>query len=547
MNRFIDILRDPDNIKIMTEDTPFRFEEGAANEVNVKLDFAVKHNALFVIIEPTTEKVKWIRLRWHGDFSKVRSVWHDGFERGDHMYVADTTWSALRPQEMMPWNFAVLTLNNVLHCYGVKTGVNSFCYFQCDRSGITLWIDVTNGSGGFSPKEPFVATEIVCQKGVEGEIPYRAMQKFCKVMCDKPNLPKEPVFGFNNWYWAYGKTNQDEVLNEAKFLSSLCSGDFPSKPYMVMDDGWQIDCRKGYNGGPWDRTNDRFPSMQKMAEDINKAGCKAGVWIRPLLTHDNVPDEAIYKSNFTKNGNVLDPSHPYTIQKVSQDISRIHDWGFDLIKHDFTTTEIFGRGNIPTLSWPGMLNPLDYPAVSEMFDQTRTNAQIIRDFYRAIQNAAKGSVVIGCNTIGHLVSGIHEVQRVGNDTSGRVYELTVRNGIHAMMRMPQNETFFRLDADCAAFTDMVPAKFNLDFLEAMAITGTTTFASVSPGILKEKEAQRMSEIFRIAATIKPSGFATVEDWDRTSAPAEFMYCGKLKIYDWWQHYDGARLFMDWFK
>ena len=64
MNSFIDILRDPDNIKIMTEDTPFRFEEGAANEVNVKLDFTVKNNALFVIIEPTTEKVKWIRLRW---------------------------------------------------------------------------------------------------------------------------------------------------------------------------------------------------------------------------------------------------------------------------------------------------------------------------------------------------------------------------------------------------------------------------------------------------------------------------------------------------
>lgn len=547
MNSFIDVLRAPDGIKVMTETTPFRFEEGEGPLPDVKFNFVVKNNALQVIIEPTKEKIKWIRLRWRGDFSKVRSIWHDGFERSDNIYFTEMTWSAPRAQEMMPWNFVALTTNNVAHGYGVKTGVNSFGYFQCDRSGITLWLDVTNGPNGFSPSEPFVATEVVCRKGKEGESAYFTAQQLCKLMCDKPNLPKEPVFGFNNWYWAYGKTNQEEVVNEAKFLGSLCGSDLPSRPYMVMDDGWQINSARGYNGGPWHITNDRFPSMQKMAEDINKAGCKAGVWIRPLLTHDRTPLGATYKSNFSKQGTVLDPSHPYTIEKVSQDISRIHDWGFDLIKHDFTTTEIFGRGCIPTLAWPGMENPLNFPAVGEMYDKTRTNAQIIRDFYQAIQDAAKGSIIIGCNTIGHLVAGIHEVQRVGNDTSGRVYEYTIRNGIHSMMRMPQNETFFRADFDCAAFTEMVPTELNLDFLESMAITGTTTFASVTPGILKEKEAQRLHDILKIAATIKPEEFATVEDWDRTSAPAEFMYKGELRIYDWWKHNDGSRLFANFMK
>lgn len=542
MNSFIDVLRAPDGIKIMTEETPLRFEEGEDNPTKVKLDFVVKNNALQVIIEPTQEKIKWIRLRFRGDFSKVRSVWHDGFERSDNIYFTELTWSAPRAQEMMPWNFVAVTTNNVAHGYGVKTGVNSFAYFQCDRSGITLWLDLRNGPDGFSPNCPFVATEIVCRKGKESETPYFAAQQLCRLMCDKPNLPKEPVFGFNNWYWSYGKTNQEEVVNEAKFLASLCGTDFPSRPYMVMDDGWEINSSNGYNGGPWHITNDRFPSMQKMAEDIHKSGCKAGVWIRPLLTHDRTPDGATYKSNFSKQGTVLDPSHPYTIEKVSQDISRLHDWGFDLIKHDFTTTEIMGRGNIPTLAWPGMENPSNYPGVGKMFDKTRTNAQIIRDLYKTIQDAAKGSVVIGCNTIGHLVSGIHEVQRVGNDTNGKVYEYTVRNGVHSMMRMPQNETMFRLDADCAAFTDMVPTDLNLDFLEAMAITGTTAFASVTPGILKEKEAQRLSDILKIAACIKPNEFATVEDWDRTSAPAEFMYKGEIKTYDWWKLYDGSRLF-----
>ena len=113
MNSFIDILRAPDGIKIMTEETPFRFEEGEANPTKVKLDFVVKNNALNVIIEPTQEKIKWIRLRWRGDFSKVRSVWHDGFERSDNIYFTEMTWSAPRAQEMMPWNFVAVTTNNV--------------------------------------------------------------------------------------------------------------------------------------------------------------------------------------------------------------------------------------------------------------------------------------------------------------------------------------------------------------------------------------------------------------------------------------------------
>ena len=545
MNSFINVLRAPDDIKIMTEETPFRFEEGEANPTKVKLDFVVANNALKVIVEPTNEKIKWIRLRFRGDFSKVRSVWHDGFERADHMYHTEITWSAPRAQEMMPWNFVAVTTNNISHCYGVKTGVNSFCYFQCDRSGITLWIDVSNGTGGFSPSEPFVATEVVCRQGVEGETPYIAAQKFCRIMCDKPNLPKEPMYGFNNWYWAYGNTHQEEVVEEAKVLSQLCGNDVAYRPYMVMDEGWQLNCSSYYHGGPWDMTNERFPSMQKMAEDINKAGCKAGVWLRPLLSLGRPPEGATYRSLTTTNGTVLDPSHPYTIEKVFNDFRRIHDWGFDLIKHDFTTTEIFGRGNISTLCWPGKLNPIKCTTMAPMYDKTKTNAQIIRDLYQTMQDGANGTVVIGCNTIGHLVAGIHEAQRVGNDTSGKVYEWTFRNGVHSMMRMPQNDTFFKLDADCAAFTEKVPVDLNLDFMEAMAIAGTVTFASVTPGLLKEKELQRMSDILKIAANIKPEENAIPVDWDRTAAPAEFLYKGDIKAYDWYKYYDGSRLFVDW--
>ena len=66
------------------------------------------------------------------------------------------------------------------------------------------------------------------------------------------------------------------------------------------------------------------------------------------------------------------------------------------------------------------------------------------------------------------------------------------------MRLPLNNAFYNVDPDCAAFTDMVDAEINLDYLELCAITGMTALASVTPNILKANELKRIQEIFRLA-------------------------------------------------
>ena len=168
----------------------------------------------------------------------------------------------------------------------------------------------------------------------------------------------------------------------------------------------------------------------------------------------------------------------------------------------------------------------------------------MRELYRTIEQAAGGATVIGCNTFGHLVAGIHAVQRVGDDTSGRNFEITRADGIGTLVRLPQNNTFFSHDPDCAAFTSMVSHSRNLDFLEAAAITGATTLASVTPHTLSAEDMARIRGIYRTASQ---GGLgATPEDWLGHREPTTFVTAdGRRFAFDWYSDYHGVRQFYTW--
>jgi alpha-galactosidase len=89
--------------------------------------------------------------------------------------------------------------------------------------------------------------------------------------------------------------------------------------------------------------------------------------------------------------------------------------------------------------------------------------------------------VIGCNTIGHLAAGLVEVQRTGDDTSGRRWECTRRMGVNTLaFRLAQHRTFFAMDAGCVLSTPTTPWDKNSQFLELLARSGTAVFVSVDP-------------------------------------------------------------------
>ena len=139
----------------------------------------------------------------------------------------------------MPWYFIAGGEGNFAG-WGVKTGANAFAFFNLDSRGITLFLDLTSGTSGTDLKEPIVACEIVEYIGEEGERAFSVSRKLCQKMCESPVKLKEPIFGTNNWYFAYGKISEESIYEEADYLLKMTRGTRHS-PYLIIDDGWQRD------------------------------------------------------------------------------------------------------------------------------------------------------------------------------------------------------------------------------------------------------------------------------------------------------------------
>lgn len=530
------ILRQPDRVLGATEATPFRFEEEAAPSP-VDWRYTPTEGGWKITVYPGKEPVKFLKLRWHGDYSRVEAVLGDEWGRISATH-APVEWRSIMPFRPLPW-FCLARQGEHLTCYGVKTGCDCFAFFQMDAHGVTLFLNLMSGSRGTSLKEPLEAC-VVTETETQGwETIYETTRRFMGMLCDRPVLPKGSIFGVNNWYWAYGDISRQSVLQETDYLMEMTDG-VRQRPCMIIDDGWQLNRTSRphpYIGGPFAYCNARFGNMEEVACRIREKGARPGIWFRPLLTLGDIPREAHLRAY--ANGMVMDPSHPYTLERVQEDTARLRTWGYEIIKHDFSTNDALAAdpfaaaAHMTTLADDG----------KAFWDNTKTTATILKNLYKAIQAGAGDGDVIGCSVIGHLSAGIHSIQRVGNDTSGRSFEWTVRNGVHSFMRLPMNDRFFRMDPDCAAFTQSVDPQMNMQFLELCAMTGVTTLASVKPGLLTEGQLRQINRIYRMAdQSLQPYG---ILDYARTAIPEEFSNGQDVRCFDWTRFYDGARTHISW--
>ena len=528
---FVNLFRQPDSAAVELEKGWFPLEYTGGSwsrpgDVSVTVSPDGERDEMPVVLAPSATPIRRIKFRWRSDNSGVKRLLRDSW----CVSVSDLGWMPLIAEQPLPWYFH--TFDGVLtHGYGVRTMCNSFCFWQMDSDGINLWLDVRNGGDGVIAREPLTAAVIVTRRGVEGESAYAAAKAFCKRMCPAPVLPGRPVYGLNNWYYAYGKISADSVRADAA-LSWELAGDTPYPPFMVIDDGWQPTKTRG----PFDRGNMFMGEMDRVAQDIAGQGCVPGIWIRPLMTAERVPEDWLHpyrRESDYYGGAILDPSRPEVLDYVARTARRVEDWGFRLIKYDFTCPDFMGAESFH--GW--RLTDEGW----HMSDRSRTNAQIIMELYRAIRDAAPGCLMQGCNTYNHLTAGINHLQRSGWDTSGRSWERTRTAGVNTLaFRLPQNGSFFLVDPDCPAFTPDTPVEMNLRFLELAAMSGGVLIASVTPGLLDREQKERVKAAFRTAAAGK-----SMEplDWMDTLCPARYRYEGDGQIYrfDWYTPTDGAAL------
>ena len=503
----------PDFIELTTETKTVtaKWENDNYNldDINVKLNQDNEHLAIFLTAQ--TSKVKWIKLRWNNlSWDKNVRFLGDAWERG----YGDMEWKGMNPNRFMPWYFCAKSEAKSI-CYGVKVRPSAMCFWQVDSLGMTLFLDVRCGGSGVNLKGRVIKLADVIACEMRDCTSFEAMQEFCGQMCEDPILPKYPVYGSNNWYYAYGKSSESEILADCDYILNLTK-DIENKPYMVIDDCWQEHHRLNeYNGGPWTKGNEKFPDMKALADKLVQKGVRPGIWVRLLLNEDeNIKNEWRLSHN-----NCIDPTNPEALNYIKEDIKRICNWGYTLIKHDFSTFDLFGK-------WGFQMSPLVTDDGWHFYDDSLTSAEVVKLLYKAILDASVEAsngetLILGCNTIGHLGAGYMHINRTGDDTSGVDWERTRFMGVNTLaFRLPQHGKFYEIDADCVGIDGGISWSMNKQWADVLAQSGTPLFISVRPNILDETEKQELHEILKVAS--KQEHHVIPVDWEETTCPEHWQ-------------------------
>ena len=486
---------------------------------------------LKITLVGSEQPIRRVFLRWKQEFSGGR-FFGDHWERG----YGDFEWRGIAPRRVMPWFFLYNDGKETVGA-GVMTRPNAMCWWQTDEKGVTLALDVRCGGEGVQPAGAIELCTVKSVEAVVGENAFAAARRLMQALCTGAKLPKAPVYGGNNWYYAYGQSSTPEIIADAARIAKWAEG-LENRPFMVIDDGWQIEHGGGYNGGPWDRPNADYPDMKALADGIRAQNVRPGIWLRPLLTRKNVPENWKLQRNIPeselKGGCVLDPSVPEVLEEIREMFRTIESWGYELIKQDFSCFDLLGR-------W-GM----DYGAsITDdgwaFRDRSKTTAMVIKDLYDAMRAGVKEeTLLMGCNTVSHLSTGAFELSRTGDDTSGRFWERTRMMGVNTLaFRMTQHDIFQHSDADCVGLTTAVDWKMNAQWLDVLARSGTPLFVSAAPEAIGPEQDKALREAFAIASV--PHKPAEPVDWMETMCPAVWAFDSGEVTYDWYEEFGAEPL------
>ncbi|MDB4881787.1 MAG: glycoside hydrolase clan [Gemmatimonadetes bacterium] len=521
----VDVRRPPDGVFAQTDagiQRLTRSSDGAWRSGHIEATLAATRDGARIRLSAPADAVLRLHLRWRGRMDSARLVLGDAWERG----YGDLEWRGIVPDRVMPWYFVAWDGRRT-DGYGVRTRANALCFWQMDADGVSLWADVRSGGAGVRLGARVLdVCEVSYRPGRAGESAFAALHSLCRQLSPAPRLPARPAYGSNDWYYAYGKNSAASFAADAGRIAEL-SPDVSNRPFAVVDDGWQPersndkggDAKKGV--GLWDRGNEKFSDMQAAAAAVRSAGARPGIWIRPLLAPADAPDSW----RLARDRAYLDPTVPEAREKIAADFRRLAAWGFELIKHDYTTYDIFGRWGFE------MGTALTKGGWTFAQGPTHTTAEVINALYDTMRTAAGDALILGCNTVSHLSAGVFELCRTGDDTSGTEWARTRKMGVNTLaFRAAQHGTFYAADPDCVGVTKAIPWSFNRQWLDLVARSGTALFVSLAPDALGAPERRDLRAALALAAKAQPLGEPL--DWQGTVWPARWRLAGATATYDW---------------
>ena len=493
---------------------------------SIQVTFQLNGDVLSVFITAPQRELEFIKCSWKQPFGSSAKCLNDQWERS----YGDLSWESATLIRRSPW-YMLISDGMTTQAFGVKTGAKTICSWQTSAETLELILDTNSGgSGVLLGERKLHAADVVTTENEPGENPYHTDIRFCKMMCDTPKLPLKPVYGINDWYFAYGKNSRTLILEHTQMISELVTN-WDNPPFSVIDMGWSVKPAKNPGdlcwGDDFTRGNENFGDMSTMASQIKQHGMRPGIWTRPLLA--NASDNPSYLipirpgQKDTKE-RYLDPTIPENLQHISTTLRLYNTWGYHLLKHDYTSYDLFGR-------WGFEMNESITASGWHFRDRTITNAEIVLYLYHTIRAAALDMYLIGCNTLSHLSAGIFEINRIGDDTSGNEWARTLKMGVNTLgFRLPQHGTFYAADGDCVGLTTKVPWEKNKQWLRLLAESSAPLFISAQPEAVEEEQKKYIKKGFALASKEQPLGEPM--DWMSNPTPAEWKLNENIIRFEW---------------
>ncbi len=513
-----DILALPDEVTTKTEQEPVALASADRKNwekkgITVRLERT--ELSLAVDIASPTERLESVTLAWRRPAKSAALYLGDAWERA----YGDLAWKKLDAERIMPWYFMEFD-GAATHGFGVKTGCRAMCYWQVDADSLKLVLDTRSGGRGVRLGERTLrAAEIVARQGRPDESSFQATKAFCRMMCDKPLLPRRPMVGTLDWYYTYGKCTEALFVAEAELFAELLEG-CGVKGFALVDAGWAPGDRSSWHEDQT-TTHKDFGSIQKVATGVRALGLLPGLWTRVLCAGPKDPDDV----RLPRERRFLDPSLPQNLERTRGLLRLFRSWGFDIIKHDFTTFDIFGR-------WGFEMGAALTDAGWTFRDDSRTSAEVILDLYRAVrEGCGEDAHIIGCNTVSHLSAGLVEYCRVGDD-SGNNLERAMKYGPNAFaFRLPQHEAFYAVDPDCVGNLKDIPWKYNRQFIRLVAESGALLEISTRLGGLDSGQRTALRDACKLIGRGSPLEVEPL-DWMEKTIPARWRIGGRVVELDW---------------
>ena len=516
----------PTSSAVTTDEGIFKFEKSYQGS-GITCALKLTDDGLKVTLCGGAVGVSFIDLRWDfkidGDLKAHGGAWERTYK--------DAEWIPVKAGVKKPWYIAVSngsdsdddTQGRLTQCFGVKVRPAAMATFAVSESGISLKLDVRSGAAPVTLLGREIEVCTVVSREYENIYAFDALASFMKVISPDPILPDHVVYGSNNWYYAYGRSSHGEILNDSRLVSMMTEG-CKNRPYMVIDDGWQPNSCDA----PWDRGNERFPDMKKLSDEMRAAGVRPGIWVRYLVNGRNNEERKMTdlpeETYLSRHNRSLDPSHPDVIEYVRTTTKRLTEWGYELIKHDFSTFDIFGKWAFET---DGDMADGEWG----FYDRTKTTAEVIVNLYKAIKEAAGSAIILGCNTVPHLCAGLAEIARTGDDTSGYEWERTRDYGVNTLaFCLYQNGAYYATDADCVGILKGIPWEKNREWLKLVALSASPLFVSCKPGVLSDGEMSELMRYMKIASERK-NGLRPI-DWMETKTPRLYEIDGEKIEFNW---------------